>query len=141
MTHISKTAATSWVAKIRKPLSFLLVGGFCFLFSLIAMIIQVDGIGLTYLTATAITWVVANGLGFVLNKRITFKTPGRAWKGEMVRYFLVMGTSFTVSMTFMYLAVDILGCHYITASIALAICMLGLNYLLHNAWSFGKNRG
>ncbi len=129
--------------KHRQFLSFSLVGGLCFLFSLALMLLFVEALNIPYLPATVLTWICANLLSFVANKQLTFRTHRKFWKNEIIRYYLIMSANLGISVLLMFVMVDLLHLHYLLSSIFMAGLMLCINYLAHKNWSFrtgGSNR-
>ena len=90
--------------------------------------------GLYYLAAFAISFVVGNALGYLLNGRLTFATePSR---GGMLRYFLLNGALLLINSALMKLLVERAHVWYIGASLLLALVNTPLTFLLHRSVSF-----
>jgi putative flippase GtrA len=86
-------------------LRYLFVGGFNTIMSLLVYYILVY-FGANYLLATAITSIFGVIEGFILNSLIVFKHKVR-WSG-LLKYGLVYGLSFVLSLGIMFILVDTL---------------------------------
>ncbi len=115
---------------------FCVVGGVGFSASLVLMVIWVECGHLSYLAATALTWLCGNLMTFYLNKSYTFQKRGTRWWFELLKYFMVMGASLGLTLGLMAFLLNGLHMNYIVATTCLSVLVMVPNYLLHLLWSF-----
>ena len=117
-------------------LRFFFVGGFCASLNLLILYIFTGLVGFHYLISLAIQTVVVNTIGFLLNRKFTFKKSGRRFWKELAKYHYVMLSSFLVVSSLMYLFVDIFQIWYMLSFIIVTIVMLIFNFISHKKWTF-----
>lgn len=119
---------------------FLIVGGVCFCANLLVLYVGTGLLGLHYLVSMLISIVVANSLGWLLNRVWSFRSRDIARAAEYLRYLSVTFVSSAVSFVLMALLVGVFGVHYLLASGLIAAGMTILNFLAHRGWSFSGGR-
>lgn len=117
---------------------FLTVGAFCFALNLAVLYVLVDRCGAHYLVAMLVSIVLANGSGFLLNRRFTFAGQARNFWGELGRYFTVNLGAFALNLALMALLVSGFHLPYLWASALLGIAFASVNFVLHRNWSFAR---
>ncbi|RYG64918.1 GtrA family protein [bacterium] len=127
-------------AQLLRPdfIRFLCVGGTCFAVNLGVLYLVTEFLGAHYLVAMAVSIVVANSLGFILNRNWTFESRSASIWRELVRYFTVNLGQSALNLALMAFFVSVLGVHYLVASAGIAIVLTGANFLLHKNWSFNS---
>jgi putative flippase GtrA len=127
------------IVRDARLLRFLTVGGLCFVTNLAVLYGGTDLLGWHYLLSMALSIVVANTLGWLLNRRWTFGGSERPWWAEYARYMSVSLSSTLISLILMFIGVSLLGIHYLLASAVIAVGMLLFNFIAHRDWSFGAS--
>ena len=117
---------------------FLMAGAFCFALNLAVLYVLVDRVGAHYLVAMLVSIIVANGSGFLLNRRFTFADQAHNFWRELGRYFTVNLGAFALNLLLMALLVSGLHIPYLWASALLGIAFASANFLLHRKWSFAQ---
>lgn len=118
-------------------LRFALVGGGCFLLNLGLLYGAKEKAHLHYLLASALSLLVVSGIGFFLNRRITFRVEGtQVWK-ELGRYYLVNTGSFALNLLLITLLVEGFKIYYLLANILVGVALMAANFWFHKSWSFG----
>lgn len=120
----------------RRLLRFIVVGGICFTTNLLVLYVGTDGLGFHYLASMALSIVIANTLGWILNRKWTFCRSSIPWWMEYSRYMSVSISSTVISLALMVFCVNFLGLHYLLASAIIAAGMMVLNFVAHREWSF-----
>jgi putative flippase GtrA len=105
--------------KLMQLLRFCLVGLACLAFSVAALAGLHEFVGMNYLLAYVITFVLANILGYLLNARFTFTIQSPSNSGA-VRYMLVNATLLGFNTVALDILVSRLHMWYIAAAILLA---------------------
>lgn len=118
---------------------FLVVGCVCFLTNLLVLYVGTELAGLHYLVSMLISIVIANTLGWALNRQWTFASTSTAWFAEYTRYLAVNLSSFLASLGLMALLVSGAGVHYLLASAGIAVVLTAFNFIAHRGWSFAGN--
>lgn len=96
-------------------------------------------LGWHYLLSMAASIVIANTLGWLLNRRWTFIGGTLSWWKEYIRYMSISLSSILISLFLMAVCVSALGINYLLASGGIAILMLLGNYIAHRDWSFASS--
>jgi putative flippase GtrA len=122
--------------KQKEVLKFLSVGVLCLSFNTIILYVFIEVFKIQYLIATIVGFFLSNLLGFFLNKYFTFQAFNTNIVVEIIKYFSVMGSSFTVNLLLMIIFVEIFKIWEIYASLIIAVMLTIYNYLLHKKWSF-----
>ena len=95
---------------------------------------------LHYLLASALSLLVVSGVGFFLNRRITFRVEGTHIWCELGRYYLVNMGSFALNLSLITLLVEGLKMYYLLANILVGVALMAANFWFHKNWSFGSWR-
>jgi len=126
------------ILKDRRYYRFITIGGLCFLVNLATLYVATDLFGLHYLVSMVISILIANTLGWALNRRWTFSTTQMPALVEFSRYLSANIGLFAINLALMAILVSALNVHYLMASAILAVCMTILNFTIHRDWSFRK---
>jgi len=118
---------------------FACVGGVCFFTNLAVLYCGTELLGWHYLLSMAASIVIANTLGWLLNRRWTFIGGTLSWWKEYIRYMSISLSSILISLFLMAVCVSALGINYLLASGGIAILMLLGNYIAHRDWSFASS--
>lgn len=117
---------------------FLVVGATCFALNLGVLYLGTEVWKWHYLAAMLLSILLANTLGFALNRVWTFESRRNPFWRELGRYYTVNLGAFALNLGLMAVLVSGLGAPPLTASAFLAIAMTGANFLLHKKWSFAS---
>jgi putative flippase GtrA len=123
-----------------KFIKFSFVGATCAFLSLGGLYFFTTILKIHYLISTMLTWISTNFIGFYLNKRYTFKTKKKRFWYELVRYYIVMFSSFLANLLFMYFLVSRLHIWYLHANFIVIIFFTFYNFLMHKNWSFKQSK-
>ncbi len=118
---------------------FLAVGGLCFVVNVLVLYIGTELAGLHYLVSMLISILIANTLGWALNRQWTFASTSSDWFAEYTRYLAVNLSSFALSLVLMAVLVSGLGVHYLLASGGMAVVLAAFNFVAHRGWSFADS--
>jgi putative flippase GtrA len=122
-------------------LLYSLVGGTCLVLNFGVLWLLTSVAGLHYLVSTMISFLTLTPVGFVLQKVVTFRTPGQRARVEWPRYFVTMGLTFAANLALMYVLVSLLGVWSLAASLVVAIVLLAASYAANARWSFATAAG
>lgn len=75
------------------------------------------------------------GVNYVLNRRYTFRSD-RRHREALPRFLAVAGTGFVLNAALMWLAVDLVGLHYLPAQLLATALVLLWNWLANRRWTF-----
>lgn len=115
---------------------FVVVGGLCFSTNLGVLYVGTDIFRWHYLASMLLSILIANSLGWLLNRHCTFSGSRFSWWVEYLRYMSVSLSSMAISLLLMILCVSLLGWHYLLSSAVIALAMLVINFVAHRDWSF-----
>ncbi len=116
-------------------LRFGVVGLLCFIVGLASVYLLTDRLHLHYLLSMAISLMLLNSIGWLLNRHWTFGLRARRSWTELSRYLLVCCSGFALTLSLLELLVSVLGLHYLVASTCVALLMAVINFTVHRLWS------
>jgi glycosyltransferase involved in cell wall biosynthesis/putative flippase GtrA len=120
----------------RPEVRFLAVGGGSALLNLGLLWVLVGLLALPYLVACTISFFALNGLGYLLNKSVTFRRGREVRWHELWRYFAVMAASLAANLALMALLVGQAGLPYLGASVVVTIVLAAVNFIAHRGLTF-----
>lgn len=115
---------------------FFFVGGFCASLNIVILYVFTGLLNLHYLISIVIQTIIVNTIGFLLNRRFTFKKSNKKFWKELAKYHYVMLLSFLMVSILMYLFVDVLQIWYLLAFVIVTIIMIVFNFISHKKWTF-----
>jgi putative flippase GtrA len=111
-----------------------------FLIDLVLLFLMVRWAHVTYLVATVVSFLVANGLSYFLARRLVFAETKRGVRSGLL-YFLAIATLSALALTpLMWLSVSILHIDFILSRIATASVVGVGGYLLNLMLNFRVSR-
>jgi len=119
---------------------FVMVGGVCFATNFAVLFCGTGVFGWHYLISMAVSIVVANTLGWLLNRRWTFAESGDPWWKEYFRYLSVSLSSTLIGLGLMVLCVSVMSIHYLLSNAMVSLLMLLFNFIAHRDWSFSGSK-
>jgi putative flippase GtrA len=122
----------NWLQLVR----FGVVGGVGFVVNLAVYALLVHGLGVQYLAASVVAWLVAVANNFVLNRHWTFDARADRAHHQAVRFLLVSLVAEICSLLLLKVFVEEAGLPKVPAQ-ALAVGLATpLNFLGNKLWSF-----
>ena len=106
----------------------------------IAIMIAGDAVGLHYVVSSVVSLVIVTAVGYCLHSSWTYP---RAERGapSFARYVVLVGSNFPLSLTGLFVFVDLLGVSVPIAAPAVTVILVGFNYVA-SRWVFrGARRG
>ena len=116
-------------------LRFAAVGLTAAALNLVSFLVTVDLLGIPYMAATVIVFFIGNLWGWAANRIFTFRSEARRTP-ELARYLAVMAVSLSLNLLCMYALVDIMGVHYLVASVVVGVAFLAGNFLVQRRVTF-----
>jgi putative flippase GtrA len=132
----ARTCNLQLPTKLQTLPRFLLVGGACACLNLAFLWVATGRFHLHYLVSTLLSFVLLNGIGFLLNKYFTFGRWNTATWHELAKYYTTMLGSTVAYLLLMALLVGALGIHYLLASIFLTGVLALVNFRMHSTLTF-----
>lgn len=121
----------------RREIRFLIVGGINTAVGYAFFVLFVS-LGFQYLIANTLATIIGVINSYLWNRFFTFKSKDKAMS-EIVRFSLVYGTSYCISMLFLYLIVGRLGINVYVAGALNIIITTTISWFGHKNFSF-KNQ-
>jgi putative flippase GtrA len=107
------------------------VGGVTFAFDLALLYLFTDYLGIDYLVSTAIAFVIAVSLNYIVSRRFVFKkTQTKVGRGY-VNFFIIAAIGLLLVTGGMYVLVSVIGVNYVIARVSIAGFTGMWNYLLN----------
>jgi len=125
----------NWLQLVR----FGLVGGVGFVVNLAVYALFVHPIGVDYHVAAVAAWLVAVLNNFVLNRHWTFDAGEGQVHFQALRFLVVSGGAFIVSLLLLTLLVEDAGMAKVAAQALAVAAATPLNFLGNKLWSFRAN--
>lgn len=102
-------------------------------------ILLVDGAGVDPVPASALGFLVAFAVQYVLNRAWVFESGVGAWRG-LARYAAVCALGLLLSVALMYTATVVLGLRYLWGLVAIVAVVPLTNFTLNRLWTFEPER-
>lgn len=115
---------------------FALVGGAFAIVNLILLRMLVGGLGVDYMWACLIAFILLNFASYLINKRVTYGLDSRVRARELARYYLVMAISLIFNLSMMYVLVEMVGFGYLEASVCVTVLLAFANFWAHSSLTF-----
>ncbi len=96
----------------------------------LVLFLLTSGLGVYYLYSTVIAYFSGFVLNFFLNKYWTFKKEGNTFP-QLLKYSLLAGFNFLVTISLMYLLTSITGVNYLISRGIVLVLITGWNFLLY----------
>jgi putative flippase GtrA len=120
---------------------YLIAGGTAALVNLVSLFVFTSLLNVWYLLSAIIAFVVAFVVSFLLSKFWTFTDNSTAkWKSQVAMYLVITGTNLGINTLLMYLAVDMLGVHYMIAQFIISGLIACESYFAYQIFVFKKSK-
>lgn len=99
-------------------------------------------VGMQYLVANAIAWVLAVTFSFLANKYLVFESKSfkrEIWMKEAAEFFGARGLSCGIDMIGMFVFVSVMGINKNYAKLLINVVVTIVNYILSKFWIFKKH--
>jgi putative flippase GtrA len=133
-------ACTQMIERVAELTRFCAVGLLCFAVGLAVLVGLCELAGLDYLLAYAASFVIANGLGYLLNGRFTFAGRAKVDGPGVLRYMLVNGALLAVNSMLLKLMVERLHVWYLSGTFILAAINMPISFVVHRLVSYRLHR-
>lgn len=107
------------------------VGVSTFLFDLLLLFILIDFFHVHHVVAAGLAFLIAVSCNFLISRRLVFKGTERAAGKSYAAFILIAGCGLVFVSGLMYVAVDIIGLHYLVSRILIAGVVGMWNYLMN----------
>ena len=126
-------------ADIRKGIRFAIVGATtaAIYFGLLAILVEY--VHLDYRLAVTVAYVVAVGFHFLSNRRFTFRAHEAKALPQLLRYLVLVGVSYLVTLTVVTIAVEVLRTDPMWGVVLAAAATMGLGFVVSKFWIFQSN--
>jgi putative flippase GtrA len=122
----------NWLQLVR----FGLVGAVGFIVNLAVFALLVHALGVQYLIANVVAWLVAVLNNFILNRHWTFDAKDGQARFQAIRFFAVSAIAEGFSLLILTLLVEGGGMAKLPAQAIAVACSTPLNFLGNKLWSF-----
>lgn len=126
----------NWLQLIR----FSVVGASGYAVNLLLYALCVKGLGVEYLLAEAIAWILAAGNNFVWNRLWTFKARDGQVHMQAIRFFFVSLIALGFNLLVLRILVETGGMDKLAAEVIALAASTPLNFLGNKLWSFAEPR-
>jgi putative flippase GtrA len=119
-------------------LRYLIVGGANFVLSWLLLWGFTALLHWPYLVSTAAAFVVALLFGHRRNRLFTFRATDQSYLPQLKRYAVTMLAALGLSVSLMWVLVDLGGIHYLLANFFVAVITALLSFWINSRWVFGS---
>ena len=96
-------------------------------------------LGVHYIIATTVAYILSSIIGFILNKVWVFKSKNKV-SSSLFKYIVTYGSSYLLNVGVMYLLVDIIGISDKIAPLLVLFVTVPYNYIFSKLWVFKKKK-
>jgi len=93
-----------------------------------------------YQIANIVAFVISSLSGFLLNRSWVFKAKHSAATMQLVKYYIIYGSSLFISLLFSYFWIEMLGINKYLPPIFNLCITVPYNYFFNKIWAFRKSR-
>jgi dolichol-phosphate mannosyltransferase len=122
----------NWLQLIR----FAIVGASGYAVNLILYALLVKVLGVEYLVAETVAWIVSAGNNFVWNRHWTFKARDGQLHAQAARFFVVTLVALGFNLIVLRVLVESAGMDKVVAEVLALAASTPLNFLGNKLWSF-----
>jgi dolichyl-phosphate beta-glucosyltransferase len=132
---------TSKKIKINKQfLKYCLVGISGTLIDLASLYVFVEYLNIPVIPASVLSFLLAVINNFIWNKAWTFRSKSKNYRKLFIKFLIVSTVGLLLTVSFMYLFVELLAIWYMLAKIITSGVVLSWNFLGNKLWTFKLNQ-
>ncbi len=128
--------------KHEEGINYLIFGFLAFVLNYILYFLFADAIGIHYMAATGLSWVLTVVFAYWTNRTFVFKSKnkeaGAVWK-EFVSFIGARVATEVLELVLMYVMVDMAGINDKIAKFVCQVLVILANYVLSKIWIFKDN--
>lgn len=128
--------------KHEEGINYLIFGFFAFVLNYVLYFLFADAIGIHYMAATGLSWVLTVVFAYWTNRTFVFKSrnkeAGAVWK-EFVSFIGARVATEVLELVLMYVMVDMAGINDKIAKFICQVLVILANYVLSKIWIFKDN--
>ena len=118
---------------------YVAVGFFAVVLNIGLLYFFAETVGLWYLAAAVVAFIVTFIVAFLLQKHFTFRDGSGAYKRQGLMYFTIGVLNLAIDTALLYVAVDILGFWYLGSQIVIMGLMAGVSFVANRRITFGAH--
>jgi putative flippase GtrA len=122
----------NWLQLVR----FSIVGASGYAVNLVLYALCVKALGIDYLVAESVAWIVAAGNNFVWNRHWTFKARDGQMHMQAIRFFVISLVALGFNLVVLQILVKTAGMDKLAAEVIALAASTPLNFLGNKLWSF-----
>lgn len=136
---LNKFFALPIISRYQRIIKYLIAGGTATLVDLILLFLLTSIIGFHYLFSATLAFIVAFIVSFTFSKFWTFadKSEGN-WGSQATIYLIITSTNLGLNTLLMYLLVDFMHLHYMSAQIITSALLACESYFAYQIFVFKK---
>ena len=136
-----KSAASNFYLFRRYPISkqftkFCIVGSTNFVVDFIVYIILTRLLGVYYLAAAVISFIIAVSWSYFMNKKWTFRNKSPKISSQYLKFFSANAFGLVLNLLLMLALVELMGVYDVAAKVLVAVAIAFINFGLSRYWTF-----
>lgn len=136
MDVVYRTSAAVKTPVFREAFRFVVVGGASYVLNLTLYGLGL-AIGLHYLTAATVAFLIGFVFNFVTNRLWTFDAGGGSARGQLVRFSCVAAAIVVLDLVLLRIVVGGFDAPKVLAQAVIILCLAPLSFLGNRLWAFG----
>ncbi len=121
---------------LQRFFKYSLIGGGTFAFDLLLLYIFTDLLGMNYVLAAGLGFLIAVSINYYVSRRLVFTGTERNLRTGYIYFLLIAGTGLFFVMSAMFVLVDVLNFHYLFSRVCIAGVTGFWNYLTNLYFNF-----
>ena len=122
---------------LRQATVYTFIGGIAAILDLFLLFVLVSLLGLYYLLAATISFILVGFFSYYCHKRFTFRHKGGRDEIRFIIFLIIALTGLVWTLALLYLFVDILKFWYLFAAVIVKFIVLVWNFLINKFVTFG----
>ena len=121
---------------LKRFVQYSLLGFGTFLLDILLLYVLKEYVGINYLIATAIGFIVGVSLNYVLSRKYVFHGSERSYRAGYGYFFLIAGVGLAFISVGMYVLVTVLSLNYLFSRVGIAALVGIWNYTMNLFFNF-----
>jgi putative flippase GtrA len=125
---------------LKKPLGYAGSAFFTFLLDLAMLWTFVDVLGIHYLPAAAISFLIGETANYTINRKWVFHHSKLSFKKGWITFLIIAGIGVIITLLLLAILVEKFGLHYLTSRVAIGFLTFVWNYSMNTHITFQKRK-
>lgn len=129
-------AYQQWSAHVRGMANYTVLSSFAAVFELSLLYFLASIVGVNYLAAVIIAYILANSLQFLLIKHFTFNNKSKDFQSQVPTFVAINVGGLAITVAIVYCLVEFMAVWYLAARVISLFIVLFYSYNMHRTFTF-----